>query len=176
MNIRPITKDDLTRVAEIVQGVGNFKPEEMRIALELAEEALDDPEESGYFASVLEHDGVVHGYICYGPVPLTDGTYDLYWIAVDPLTQGRGYGKALSRFAEKDIAARGGRFLVIETSSVQSYAATIRFYEKGRYELAATLKDFYRPGDDKLIFIKRLDLTKKPARIAEETATVNSDR
>lgn len=88
--------------------------------------------------------------------PLTDGTYDLYWIAVDPQTQGSGYGRALLRFAEDDVLQRGGRLLLIETSSQESYGATIRFYEKSGYPLVARIKGFYRPGDDKLIFAKEL--------------------
>lgn len=176
MKIRPITKDDLTRVAEILRGVGNFNVNEIEVAVELAEEALQDPEESGYFAYVLEDDGAVRGYVCYGPVPLTEGTYDLYWIAVDASMQGRGYGQTLNRFMEEDIISRGGRILVIETSSAESYGSTIQFYEKSRYELGARLKDFYRPGDDKLIFIKRLEIPERPKQVDGETISLNASR
>lgn len=156
MQIRPVTNNDIDRIAEIVRKVGNFNQVEIDTAMELVHAAVKDPKASGYLASVVEDNGAVQGYVCYGPVPLTEGTYDLYWIAVDPATQGKGYGKALVRFTEQDVRERGGRLLVIETSSQESYGSTVKFYEKTHYELAANLKEYYRPGDDKLIFIKKL--------------------
>jgi ribosomal protein S18 acetylase RimI-like enzyme len=94
--------------------------------------------------------------VCYGVVPLTDGVYDLYWIVVDPASQGKGFGRRLLDFVEKDVVRRGGRMLLIETSSQQTYEATIRFYQRSGYELAARIKNFYRVGDDKLVFSKEL--------------------
>jgi ribosomal protein S18 acetylase RimI-like enzyme len=96
----------------------------------------------------------VQGYACYGPVPLTVGTYDLYWIVVDPVAQGRGHGRRLLEAVERRIEELGGRKLLIETSSQESYAGTIRFYERSGYELAARIRDFYKVGDDKLVFSK----------------------
>src|SRR5205823_4553210 len=71
--------------------------------------------------------------------PLTDGTYDLYWIAVDPATQGKGYGRRLNTFAESEVVRRGGRLLLIETASQEVYAATIRFCERARYEVVCRI-------------------------------------
>jgi ribosomal protein S18 acetylase RimI-like enzyme len=99
----------------------------------------------------------VRGFVCFGPAPLTDGTFDLYWIAVDPVFQGRGYGARLLRFAEDDVRRRGGRLLLIETSSQEAYGATTRFYERSGYGLVARIPEFYRAGDDKLIFAKRVE-------------------
>jgi len=155
MKIRPMEPRDRERVLDIVTATGNFTPAEIAIALEVVDEGLADPE-SGYFLFVAEDETGVAGYECHGPTPLTDGTYDLYWIAVDPRTQGSGYGRALLRFAEEDVLRRGGRLLLIETSSQESYGATIRFYEKSGYPLVARIKGFYRPGDDKLIFARDL--------------------
>jgi ribosomal protein S18 acetylase RimI-like enzyme len=156
VSIRPLEPRDRGRILEIVSTTGNFTPAEIEIAMELVDEGLADPE-SGYFLFVAEDaEGRVTGYECHGPTPLTDGTFDLYWIAVDPQVQGGGYGRALLRFAEDDVLRRGGRLLLIETSSQESYGATIRFYEKSGYPLVARIRGFYRPGDDKLIFAKEL--------------------
>ena len=157
--IRSLAPDDLSRIHEIVTAAGNFSDQEIAIAMELVDEALETGEESGYIVVVAEIPGAaaaVMGYACYGPTPLTEGTYDLYWIAVHPEAQGRGVGKALIRHAEEDIRSRGGRLLLIETSSREEYNATIAFYERTNYELAARIKNFYRIGDDKLIFSKEL--------------------
>src|SRR3954466_12928003 len=95
-NIRPLAADDRASVAAIVEQVGVFSPSEAETALELVDEWLNDGESSGYLCYVIDDvldqgsERAVHGYVCFGPTPLTDGTYDLYWIAVDPSTQGKG--------------------------------------------------------------------------------------
>ncbi len=156
MDIRPLESRDRERIAAIVAATGNFTPEECAVALEVVDEALAAGDEAGYFVHVLEDQGTVLGYVCYGPTPLTRGTWDLYWIAVDPAAQGRGAGRALLGFAESDVQRRGGRLLLIETSSQESYGATIRFYERAGYALEARIHNFYKPGDDKLVFAKEL--------------------
>ena len=154
--IRPLESRDRSTVSGIVQAVGNFSPEEIQTALELVDAALADGESSGYLCWVLEDEEGVRGYLCLGPTPLTDGTYDLYWIAVHPSVQGRGYGRALTQFAEEETKVRGGRMLLIETASQDAYGATVRFYERAGYELVSRISDFYKVGDDKLTFAKRL--------------------
>lgn len=156
MSIRPLAVRDRGRIAKIVRATGKFSSAECDVALEVVDEALAAGEESGYFVHVFESDGVVQGYVCYGPTPLTQGTWDLYWIAVDPLTQGRGAGRTLLAFAEDDVRRRGGRLLLIETSSQESYGATVRFYERSGYTLEGRIRDFYKPGDDKLVFARQL--------------------
>ena len=153
---RPLDARDRPAIAQLVQRVGNFSPEEIEIALELVDEWLSHGEASDYICWVLEDDGEVRGYVCIGPTPLTAGTFDLYWIAVDPSVQGHGYGQALTRLAENEARARGGRLLLIETASQESYAGTVRFYERAGYQLVSKIADFYRVGDDKLTFAKRL--------------------
>jgi ribosomal protein S18 acetylase RimI-like enzyme len=93
---------------------------------------------------------------------MTEHTFDLYWIAVDPADQGRGLGGQLLAAAEHQVRARGGRLLLIETASESAYAATVRFYEHAGYALLARIDDYYRDGDDKLVFGKRLDLPRAP--------------
>ncbi len=158
LRIRKLEPGDRPRIAEIVVSSGNFNDVEIATALELVDEALAEGEKSGYMIVVLE-DGknpVVKGYACYGPTPLTEGVYDLYWIAVDPSAQGKGFGQRLLKYVEQDVGKRGGRMLLIETSSHEIYGATIRFYERSGYELVARIKNFYRIGDDKLVFSKEL--------------------
>jgi len=159
VRIRPLEPRDRARILEVDTATGNFTAAEIAIAMEVVDEALADPAfpRGDYRAYVAEDDGgSVAGYECHGPTPLTESTYDLYWIAVDPGYQGGGYGRALLAFAEADVRATAGRLLLIETSSQESYSATIRFYEKSGYPLVARIKGFYRPGDDKLIFAKEL--------------------
>jgi len=157
--IRKLEPGDRPRIAEIVTSSGNFNAVEITTALELVDEALKEGEKSGYMIVVLEEGKeppAVKGYACYGPTPLTEGVYDLYWIGVDPVFQGKGFGQRLLKYVERDVVKRGGRMLLIETSSHETYGATIRFYERSGYELVARIKNFYRIGDDKLVFSKEL--------------------
>ena len=154
--IRPLVTADRETVGQILEASGSFTAEERGIALELIDEWIERGEASGYITSVIEESSEVRGYICYGPTPLTDGTFDLYWIAVESTAQGKGYGQRLLRHAEGDVRQRGGRLLLIETSSQESYGSTIRFYERAGYELVARIPGYYRPGDDKLVFAKSL--------------------
>jgi ribosomal protein S18 acetylase RimI-like enzyme len=160
IQIRPLELRDRSRIEEMVVSSGKFSDVEIATALELVDEALiEGEEESGYLFAVLEdkrEPPVVKGYACYGPTPLTQGVYDLYWIVVDPKAQGGGLGRLLVEFVERDVMKRGGRMILIETSSQETYGATIRFYERTGYKLVARVKNFYRIGDDKLIFSKEL--------------------
>jgi len=115
--------------------------------------------ESGYeFWVWRDEPGIVRGYACFGPRGLTQGTYDLYWIAVDPAAQGQGIGKQLLRETESEISRQGGRLLIVETSGLPKYQPTRAFYSSAGYLLEATIRNFYAPGDDLVIFT--LDLSK----------------
>jgi ribosomal protein S18 acetylase RimI-like enzyme len=157
--IRPLAPSDHDAVRVILENAGNFTTVEIETAIELVDDWLTDGEDSGYLTYVLESTNdpfPIVGYICFGEAPLTTGTYDLYWIAVDTKHHRGGYGKKMIQFAEKEIERRGGRMLLIETSSQETYGGTISFYERSGYVIAAQIKDFYKPTDDKLIFCKRL--------------------
>lgn len=158
MNVRPADLNDRDRIQEILTTCMLFTDEEVRCAVELVDIFLDpgNPESGDYETAVVEDDGVVQGYVTFGPTPLTDGVYDLYWIAVDRKQQGRGFGQILLRFVENEVRRRKGRMLLIETSSKGSYASTLRFYQRAGYEEISRIKDFYRIEDDKLVFCKRL--------------------
>jgi ribosomal protein S18 acetylase RimI-like enzyme len=104
----------------------------------------------------------MQGYACFGPHPLTQGTYDLYWIVVDPVAQGHGIGHALLARVEAEVQARGGRLLLVETSSTPAYTSARQFYESSGYRCEAIIHDFYAPGDDLLIFSKGLGQAQLP--------------
>lgn len=169
--IRPLAAADRDGVCRILEGAGNFTGDEVAIALELVDEWIELGEESGYLTYVLDSpadgDGVL-GYVCFGPTPLTESTYDLYWIAVDKSKHRGGVGRRLLKFTEEEVARRGGKLLLVETSSQETYGGTIQFYERTGYELVGKIKDYYKPGDDKLIFAKTLS-----AAVESETAYVD---
>ena len=140
----------------ILRSTPEFLPHEVPIAEELIDAFLNTPIESGYHILVAETDGRVAGYVCFGETPLTRGTWDVYWIAVEHGRQGAGIGRALMAATERDIKGSGGRLAVIETSSKPEYNKTRRFYASLGYAEVASIPDYYDVGDDIVILVKRL--------------------
>lgn len=154
--IRPMAPTDRAAVASLISSVENFNKAEVECALELVGVYLDNENQSDYRVAVAENSAKVHAYACWGPVPLTRGTYDLYWIAAHPDSRGCGFGHALMQYVEDKVKEQGGRLLVVETSAKASYAGTVKFYRRLGYEETSRIKDFYDVGDDRLIFVKML--------------------
>jgi ribosomal protein S18 acetylase RimI-like enzyme len=159
VRIRPMLEGDKPAVMSILRATPEFNPAELVVAEEVIDSYLADPQGSGYNMLVAD-DPAISGYIGYGPTPLTEGTWDVYWIAAAPQKKGKGIGSALLTCAEDKIKEAGGRLIVIETSSLPSYERTRRFYSKHNYEAIARVPDFYAPGDDKIILQKRLKTTR----------------
>jgi len=161
MKIRPAERKDRDRIHEILIATARFSADQVRSAMDLVDQAFERPERAEYLVHVLEDPDsgprkMVQGYVCFGATPLADGVFDLYWIAVDPKQQGQGFGQLLLRFVENEVRRQRGRMLLIETSSKETYAPTIRFYRRSGYDEISRIKDFYRIEDDKVVFCKKL--------------------
>lgn len=159
--IRYARPEDGASINHIVATAGVFSQEEVDCVAELWEEYIrDGAEVSGYHFIVLEDEGEVTGFACYGPRALTQGTYDLFWIAVDSQKKRKGAGRLLMAQAEKNIAALGGRLIIVETSGTPAYAPTRAFYEGIGYCKEAVVKDFYAEGDDLVMYTRKVTLGK----------------
>ncbi len=145
---------DAAIVAELVRATGFFSAEEVDVARTLVEEALANGRDSFYRFLFAEQDSLL-GYTCFGRVPLTLSSYDLYWIVVTPPAQRGGLGSRLLRRTEQAIAALGGEAIYVETSGRPQYAPTRDFYLRCGFREAARFEDFYAPGDAKLVFERR---------------------
>ena len=151
-----MTRDDKPEVMGLLRALPEFEPPEIAVAEEVIDDHLDNPSGSGYHIQVAEVDLAIAGYICYGLAPLTEGTWNIYWLAVSAEKQGKGIGSALMSFAEDEIRKAEGRLIIIETSSKPGYQKTRRFYLDQGYEIVGRIPEFYAPGDDKLILRKQL--------------------
>ncbi len=148
-------REDRERVLDIVQATEMFTPDEVFFAREQVDIYLDQPHQRDYFIVIVEDaSGRVVGYMSYGQTPLTDAGYDLYWMAVAPEEQGRGYGREIMLWLEKRVKEAGGRMILIETSSQPKYERTRRFYLNMDYREVSRIPDFYKPGDDRITYVK----------------------
>lgn len=153
--MRKLRNDDIPQIKEILVATQAFTADEVSIAIELLETVIKSPLQQDYEVVVTDVGDHVAGYVLFGPVPLTEGNYDLYWIAVDPNIQGGGVGRRLMKHVEEQVRQRGGRLLCLETSSQGSYLRTRKFYEQAGYVEESCIRDFYKPGDDRLTYVKR---------------------
>jgi len=150
-DVRP---GDREGVREIIASSGFFSQDEVAIAVELVDAHLARGHLSGYDFIFAEQMGNMLGYACFGRIPATVASYDLYWIAVRQSYRGLGLGTHLLRLSEDRVAQQGGRRLYVETSSRPLYAPTHAFYQAHGYRQAAILDDYYAPGDGKVINVK----------------------
>jgi ribosomal protein S18 acetylase RimI-like enzyme len=153
--IRPMLAHDKGPVLALVRATGFFTPDEVGVAEELIDIYLERPDQKDYGVVVAENEqGAPAGYMTWGPTPLAEDAYDLYWMAVAPSEQGRGRGKELVRWLEAEVGRRQGRVIIIETSSQPKYHGTRQFYIDLGYKEVARIPDFYRAGDDRVIYAK----------------------
>jgi len=150
--IRPVIPEDRQQIVRIIEKQHNFLQCEIDIAIEVLDETFNPLED---YQTLAAFDGqLALGFISFGPIPLTENRFDIYWIAVDPQTGRSGIGTMLLKEMEKRLQETGSGHIYIETSSTDGYTPARLFYEKNGYQLVSHLQDFYRQGDDRIIYRK----------------------
>jgi ribosomal protein S18 acetylase RimI-like enzyme len=152
LSIRPLKKEDIPSLKDVIDSNKLFPS------------VLLDDMLSGYLATPDTQEIWLTGEVNSTPVAvayctaerLTDGTFNLLLIAVHKHSHGRGWGSALMEFIEQQLRGARQRLLIVETSGLAAYRQTRAFYEKLGYTREAVIREFYGPGDDKVIFWKRL--------------------
>jgi ribosomal protein S18 acetylase RimI-like enzyme len=162
--IRTTQPADRQPIQAIADQEALFTAEEAACVSELLEDYLGRPDHNGYFFLTAEVGGEVAGFACYGPTPLTHGTYDLYWVAVGPEFKRQGIGRSLMQQVEQEVRQQGGRMLVADTSGSPAYDRTREFYERLGFQRAATVPDFYREGDPLVLYVKSLQPDRQRTR------------
>jgi len=157
MPMRPFVREDKLPLKEILEATGVFRKEEIDVALELMEIVIEEVGQQDYVMAVSTDEAqVVRGYYCVGPTPMTETSFDLYWIAVDPRQYGSGASRELMEHCESFVRSKGGKKIIAETSSQSSYDRTRTFYQRRGYCEEARIKDYYSSGDDLIIYTKQL--------------------
>ncbi len=152
--IRKLQANDRAQLVAIIENTNNFSEEEKKVAVELIDEAIANPNHKYYNVFVSENENKIDGYHCIGKRALTDGVFDLFWIVVDSSTQNKGIGKQLLDHSENFVKESNGRWILAETSSKDSYNATRNFYMRNKYSIVSQIKDFYSVNDNLIVFGK----------------------
>ncbi|MDA8169205.1 MAG: GNAT family N-acetyltransferase [Nitrospiraceae bacterium] len=148
---------DRQALTDILVSTGMFYDFEIEVALELLDDRIEKGPASEYIFMFADAGDRAAGYICYGPITMAEGRFDLYWIAVKADMQGRGVGSLLLSGAERHMAESFGcKHIYVETASREQYRPTREFYRKNGYREAARVPKFYADDDDKIIFMKSL--------------------
>ena len=156
LHLRQLASADRARIEAITRSAGLFREDEILVALEVFDEATGGRPGNTYSVLGVESDQRLAGWICWGPTPCTLGTYDLYWMAVDPELQGAGMGTALLLEMERRLEGIA-RLIVVETAGRPDYSATRAFYQARGYSPVSRIPDFYAPGDDQVVFVKAVN-------------------
>ena len=149
--------DDVKSIKEIVVSTGFFYEHEVGVAVELIEERLEKGTASGYYFVFAEVDGKTAAYSCFGHDEMTRSCFDLYWIVTHNDFRGMGIGKKILEETYSEARKLGCTMIIAETSGREHYKPTRAFYDSAGYTLEATIRDYYDKGDDKCIYVKRLD-------------------
>lgn len=153
---KEILPGDETRIREMIISTGFFYDIEVEVAVELAEEKLRDGDKSSYQFIFAEREGVAVAYSCFGLIAGTENSFDLYWIVTHNDFRAQGIGKILLEETHRQIHEQGGRNVIAETSSLEKYQPTRRFYKQMGYTETGLIQNFYKEGDGKVTFVKAI--------------------
>lgn len=154
--IRPTTPAEVPQIVAMAQATGVFKPIEIEALQEVFDDFFAANREFGHHCATGWDGDAPYGFVYFAPVPMTERTWSMYWIVVDPNRHAKGLGTKLLHHAEQTIQREHGRILLIETSALPHYELTRRFYLKHSYEEAARIRDYYSDGDDMVMFRRRI--------------------
>jgi ribosomal protein S18 acetylase RimI-like enzyme len=156
MELQPAKPDDREKILRLLHQGTIFTDEEIKVALEVVDDALNGDEKEYQIFCAFDKNKKLTGFICFGPILMTHGCYDLYWIVVDKKAVRKGVGGKLLGFMEEMAAREGGRRIYVETSSSPPYSAARSFYKTHGYRVVSLLNDFYRDGDHKITLMKEI--------------------
>lgn len=151
-SVRKIVKDDVEHLKSVLNSIELFPAEMLE---EMISDYFDNPDTQDFWFTATENNIPVSIGYC-APEKLTDGTFNLYAIGVRRDIQGKGIGNKMMKYLEDQLRIQGRRILIVETSGTDDFELTRKFYENLNYNKEAVIQDFWREGDDKVIYWKKL--------------------
>lgn len=150
--IRPTLPEDVPALKTLIDALGLFPGEMLD---DMMADYFSQPDSNHFWLTDHDENGPV-GVVYYAPERLTEGTWNLYLIAIQADQQGKGRGAAMMRYVEQALREGGERLLLVETSGLPSYEYQRAFYRRCGYTEEARIRDFYQAGEDKIVFWKTL--------------------
>jgi ribosomal protein S18 acetylase RimI-like enzyme len=150
--IRAVTKSDTDGLKKVVDSSELFPSEYLD---EMISDYFNNPDTQDiWFTYIDNNEQVAIGYCV--PEKLTDGTYNLLAIGVSQDIQRKGIASQMMNYIEQQLKQKDGRILIVETSSDDAQIGARQFYNKIGYTQVAVIKDFWKDGEDKIVFWKKL--------------------
>lgn len=106
-------------------------------------------------------DGEPVGVAYCAPEAVTIGTWNMLMLWTREDKSGQGHGSALVTQLEKELANRGARLLIVETSGLPEFASARVFYQKCGFFQEGKIRNFFAERDDKIIYSKPLQAAGK---------------
>jgi ribosomal protein S18 acetylase RimI-like enzyme len=153
--IRLTTPDDTTALIALAAASGLFDPNQTDDLAQMLDKHFRDRNETQDIW-LTDYDNEPVGIAYIAPERMTEGTWNLYLIAVHPDRQKQGRGKALLSHVEQMLMERGERILLVETAGTDDFEYVREFYRQNGYEEEARIREFYTAGIDKIVFRKAL--------------------
>ncbi len=157
--IRLTTPDDIAEVIALADATGLFEPEQTESLAQMMHQHFSGKTETKDLWLTCDN-GKPVGIAYVAPERMTEGTWNLYLIAVHPNHQKKGYGKSLLQHVEQTLADQGERILLVETAGTDDFEYVRMFYRNNGYEEEARIREFYASGIDKIVFRKLLPASK----------------
>ncbi len=152
---RRVEASDEGAVIAIAEGSGLFEPDELDDVRNMLRAHLAGELGADHHWVVDEAESP-RGVAYFAPEAFSADVWNLYLLAVDSDERSGGVGASLVEHVESVVSKEGGRLLLIETSGAPSFERTRSFYAGCGYTLEARIRDYYGPGDDKIVFWKSL--------------------
>jgi ribosomal protein S18 acetylase RimI-like enzyme len=158
MKIRPLISEDREKLRRMVIRTGVFTDDEVGVAMELIDIVIGNRSQKDYaIICAVDNQDEPIGYVCYGPVPMSQGVFDLYWIVIDPKAQGQKIGSELLNFIEEEVRGLKGRMILADTSSIPSYEKANGFYLQRGFKEVARIAYYYWEGNDRITYCKKVE-------------------
>lgn len=158
-DVRPAADGDVVPIQTLAMDNRMFAPDDMAGFDEMLRGYLDGSLDQHRWIVAEDEAGRVAGAAYYAPEPFADRVWNLYFLAVQPHLHRSGIGTTLVAHIEQSLHSAGeqvGRVLIVETSSTDNYETARRFYGRKGFDREARVREFYGPGDDKIVFWKSL--------------------
>ena len=150
--IRAVTTSDIDGLKKVVDSSGLFPSEYLD---EMISDYFNNSDTQDIWFTCLADDKPVAIGYCV-PEKFTDGTYNLLAIGVAEESQRKGIASEMMKYIEQLLKDKDARILIVETSSDDAQIGARHFYKQIGYTQEAVIRDFWKDGEDKIVFWKKL--------------------